>query len=461
MRTITANSTGTKFIEDLNYNFAETSGGGSISVLSSSMYGAVGDGVTDDTEALEELFADAYTEKKAICIEQGTYLIRRSLTLRSGMEIYGVGATLKKKAAVTTTLSSATTSGQTYIDVTSASGFAVGDQFFIADHRNDGVFPAANYCTYGVVTAINGNRISFKSCLNDAKVGCVKAHESGLQVSTSFALLRSWAPLYACDGVYIHDLTLDGNKQNSEAHEWSNSCIHIDSCHAFTGPYTMSATGIYYGTTQRNLVCKNVVIKNSPYDAISDQGAGGTIIDGCRMIDCYANGVHFGTEYDKGIVVNCIMSNCGAAGVFWCEEVNRIIVANNEIEGCNKGVSDVEYASPVKHSVVTNNIFKDITSVVFDFSNAEVNSKSGYGHVVIADNLIMDANGAIAKLAKLNFVTFTSNLVCEWAGSAPTYVIYADNINTAVIANNICPTATNYVDKDNVTNLKEANNSWN
>lgn len=458
MQAIIGNETGNQFISKLNNNFSEAGFGGA---LSSSQYGAVGDGVTDDTEALEDLFAAAYTAKKAVCIEAGTYLIRRSLTLRTGMEIYGIGgATIKKKAAYTTTLSASTTSGQTYIDVTDASGFEVGDQFFIADSNSSGIFPAANYCTYGVITAINGNRISFTSCLNAAKVGCVKAHASGLKVSSSFAIMRSWAPLYACDGVYIHDLTLDGNKQNDEAHEWSNAPIHLDADRGYS--YTYPATGITFNTIQRNMIASNLKIKNSPYDGISDQGRGGSIIQGCEITDCYAHGIHFGTEYNNAKVTNNTIKNCGYAGVFWCEDVNGVIVSSNYIEACNKGVSDVEYARPVKHSIICNNIFKNITSVVFDFSMAEVGTGyNGYGHIVIADNVIEQVNGVVANLVKLNFVTFTGNVICEWADSAPSYVVRADNINVAVIANNICPTATNYVDKDSATTLKEVNNSWN
>ena len=59
--------------------------------LSADAYGAVGDGVTDDTEALEALFADAAFLGKAAYIPAGTYLIRRPLTLKSGMEVYGDG----------------------------------------------------------------------------------------------------------------------------------------------------------------------------------------------------------------------------------------------------------------------------------------------------------------------------------------------------------------------------------
>lgn len=453
--TIKTSDIGNDFVAKINANFLEIpSGGGSDNAISVKSAGAVGDGITDDTDILEQVFSAAYLNNKAVFFDAGTYLIRRSLTLRSGMEIYGYHATIKKQSAVTTTLAQATEDGQTYIDVVSAYGFKVGDQFFISTNASDGI--GANGCTYGVITGIEDNRITFTSCLDSVKAGCVKAHAVGCKVSTSFAILRSWAPLYPCEGAYIHDITLDGNKNSYEAHEWSNSCIHID---ADLGR-SFTANGIVFNTIQRNTIIKNVIIKNSPYDGISDQGRGGAIIDGCRIEDCWASGVHFGTEYYSGKVVNCNISSCGKAGVFWCENVNDIIVAQCMIQSCNKGVSDVEFASPVKHSIICNNVFKSITSVVFDFSMAEVKGSSTYGHIVIANNIVERVKGVVANLVMLNYVSFTGNVICE-LDSIPSYIIRADRINVAVIANNVCPPATNYVDKDEATTLKEVNNSWN
>ena len=76
--------------------------------MQASGYGAVGDGVTDDTQALENLFDARHRMHKAAFFEPGTYLIRRALTLRNfGMEIYGDNATIKKREAVTTSLTQA------------------------------------------------------------------------------------------------------------------------------------------------------------------------------------------------------------------------------------------------------------------------------------------------------------------------------------------------------------------
>ena len=295
--------------------------------LSAKEFGAVGDGVTDDTDALERLFEAAFMLKKSVFFDPGTYLIRRSLLLRSGMDVYGEDATLKKRSAATTTLTEPAGVGQTYIDVTSVNGFNVGDQFCI--HNGDG----ANRCTYGIVTSIDENRIYFTSIISDQQSnypGCVFAYDTGTKVSTSFALLRSWSTRFECDGVSIHDLTLDGNRKNSEPKTWANSCIHLDSY--LPGGYTGSYTGIEYRNVQRDMVIRNVVIKNSPCDAISDQGEGGLIVRDCVIENPAMHGVHMGTVFNAAVVSNNTMTGSGSgAGVFFCQEVENVIVDGNTI----------------------------------------------------------------------------------------------------------------------------------
>ena len=451
--TVLTSDTGNDFVGKINRNF---SGGGSqSSALSAKSFGAKGDGSTDDTSALENLFAAAFEQKKAIYFESGTYLIRRSLVLRSGMEIYGKNATIKKRTAVTTTLTSSVPKGQAYIDVASASGFSVGDQFFIADSMN-GTFPAANYCTYGIVTNIVDNRIYFDNCLGSSYVGCEQAHESGLRVSTSFALLRSWATLNDCDGAYIHDITLDGNKVETEPNEWANSCIHIDSDRGRT--YTNSFSGVTYGSVQANLMVRNVTIINSPYDGISDQGRGGAVIDGCAIKDCYANGIHFGTEYSNAKVTNCTFKNLGLAGVFWCEAVSDIIVANNYFLDCRNGVNETGYGSPARNSIITGNDFDGITDVVFDFS---VNRSSGdYGGLVVANNIIKNVKNTVASFTTKSNFTFFGNVITNFT-TAPTYVIRLTSVSKAVVLGNTCPTNSNYIYKSSVSGLVESGNTWN
>lgn len=426
------------------------------SYLSAREFGAVGDGQTDDTDALEELFDAAFMLKKAVFFDPGTYLIRRSLLLRSGMEIYGEDATIKKPTAVTTTLTEPVAKGQTYLDVASSDGFNVGDQFFIADPNG------ANWCTYGIITAIDGNRISFTNIISDqqsAFPGCIKAYDRGLSVSTSFALLRSWAARFACDGVSIHDLTLDGNRTPSEPKSWANSCLHLDSYYA--GGYT-GQTGIMYRNVQRNLVASNLTIKNSPHDGISDQSEGGLIVKNCVIENSAMHGVHVGTRFAGGLVMGNRMQGNGSvgAGVFFCQTVTDVIVENNEITAFNHGCSDEEFGTAGKYITIRNNQFKNITNAVFDFLKATSNSHGG--GLLISDNKIQGLNTTIFSGTYLDNVIISNNVVSSVAAS-PSTLIRATNSRNVILSGNTVPSTLNVnqpVTATNTVNLIDDANSW-
>ena len=203
--------------------------------LSATDFGAVGDGVTDDTEALERLFATAAAKKMAVYIPRGTYMIRRPLTLVSGMEVYGDGFTsiIKKFPAawhkLTNSISTGVYNDDEYnsisVMVDGISGYHVGDHCFIS-YSNDPFQPKntkARYCTYGEIIEINDSlivengtkkyEVKIKSAHDSEKHGVVYSHPVGAVLSTSFPILRSWGFKDECINVYIHDICLDGNRQ--------------------------------------------------------------------------------------------------------------------------------------------------------------------------------------------------------------------------------------------------------
>ena len=60
--------------------------------------------------------------------------------------------------------------------------------------------------------------------------------------------------------------------------------------------------------------------------------------------------------------------------MFLCQNVVNVIVENNEIANFNHGVSDEEFATCGKFTIVRNNVFKNIASYVFDFLKASATS---------------------------------------------------------------------------------------
>ena len=424
--------------------------------LSAKDFGAVGDGVTDDTQALENLFDAAFLLKKAVFFDPGVYVIRRSLTLRTGMEVYGDKAVIKKRAAATTMLASEALKDQTFVDVVSVEGFNVGDQFVIADNAG------ANWCTYGIITEIKDNRIFFSNIISDSQSnypGCVRTYKAGLKVSTSFALLRSWASRFDCDGVYIHDLTLDGNRTVIEPRVWANSCIHMDSYCA--GGY-VGSSGIAYSHPQRNLTARDLVIKNSPSDAISDQSEGGLIVRDCYFENGAMHGVHLGTVFTGAVISKNKMVGNGdrGSGVFFCQEVTDVIIDNNQILSFNHGCSDEEFGSAGKFITIRNNFFNDIRGYVFDFMKATSDARGG--GLQISNNRIEGLSQSIFAGNWLDNVIFSNNVV-KSVTRAPASVVEVTNCDNVIISGNVMPdsSGSQSVNATSTTNLIDDRNSWN
>lgn len=55
------------------------------------MFGAIGDGETDDTNAFEECFIYAQTKGLNVYIPKGVYIVKNSLNLHSNLKVYGAG----------------------------------------------------------------------------------------------------------------------------------------------------------------------------------------------------------------------------------------------------------------------------------------------------------------------------------------------------------------------------------
>lgn len=461
---VTSGSSGTSGIDGISgtsgtsgtSGVSGTSGSSGVSGISDSIsvkdFGALGDNSTDDTTALESAFDYAFTNKKAVYFPSGTYLTSRSLILKSKMEVYGQNATIKKIAAVTATTTASTPENQGYVTVDSVTGFVVGRQIFIADTGG------ARYCTNGIIDSIDteNKRIYFTSLHNSIKVGAIRTHVSGTKVSTSFAILRTISAYYECVGAYIHNLTLDGNRQSTEPSEWTNGCIHID-------PVATELFGITYTYTQSNNTFRDLTIFNSPCDGISDQGNGGAIVDGCNIYNTYKHGVHFGTTYLNAKVNNCSFTSTGlsgssGSGVFWCQFAEDIIVTNNNFKDCYRGCSSVDFSTPPINSIISNNIFRNITNVVLDFSHTATGST--YGGLVIDGNIVIQLRNNFVKVGYLDSIVISNNIIRSIT-TAPSYLIIATSVNGLVVTNNLSVTNTNYVDSTNALKVVNANNTWN
>lgn len=466
----------------------DQSGAWNHTYLKATDYGAVGDGVTDDTEALEALFADAARLGKAAYIPSGTYMIRRPLTLKSGMEIYGDGdnSVIKKFPAAWHKLTDAIKTNVYNDDedhtitlkVDGISGYHVGDHCFISYSSNPFI-PSntrARYCSYGEIASIDSvpvvedgvekYEVKFKSAYDSEKHGVVYSHPVGAVLSTSFPILRSWSFKDECVNVTIHDICLDGNRQTNgpsynnvtyEPMEWANGCIHFDAYG------TNKVNGISYNKHSYNHIVVRCKIINSSYDGISDQGEGNLLVKDCVIENAAMHGVHMGTIFSGAIINGNTMTGNGVrgAGVFFCQDVTDVIVKDNTISSFNHGCSDEEYSTVGKYNIIRNNTFNNITSYVFDF----LMSSSGRhgGGLLIQGNRITGLKTTLFAGNYLDDVILSNNTI-ESVSSVPSTLIRTNGSNGVIIVGNTLPSGVSIstpVTANNATNLVDANNSWN
>ena len=425
--------------------------------VSSKEYGAVGDGVTDDTRALESLFEAAFRLKKAVYMEPGTYLIRRSLTLKSGMEIYGSEATIIREKAVMALLTEAADKNQNYIDVDDAGPFNVGDQIFI--YNEDG----ANCCTHAVITRKQDNRIYFYNVISDVQhdfMGCVKAYAPGTKVTTSFPLLRSWTARHECNGVTVRNLTLDGNRVDSEPVSWANSCLCIDDYRP--GGYTDS-TGVEYRNVQHGLTARYLTIKNSPGDGISDHGEGDLTVNDCIIENSAMHGIHMASGFSHALISGNTMTGNGlqGSGIFFNQDVSDLVIDNNTISSFVHGCAADESVSALRYVLIRKNQLKDITGHVFEFLKGSASVTPGF--IQVSNNTITGLNGFLFTGNCLKDVILSANEV-KSVTTVPPNMIKVLNSENVVLSSNKMPTSVVFstpVVSTGTTNLINVSNTWN
>lgn len=305
-------------------------------------YGAVADGVTDDTDAIEAAVTACLAADKVLYFPIGTYLIKRSIVMRSGMQIIGAkGATLTKAAAVTQLVQQNVAQEATEVYVVDASAYEVGQDCYLFD--GDGSCYGA---TIGVITQIDTDtdKITFEAYKS---TGALRAYNTGANTvfSSAFPLITTNHTKYAADDILIDGLTLDSNAQEDEPDGYVLAPIHT------------SQQSVTY--PQKNVVVRNCIILNSPSDGISIQGSENAWFEHNRIDGCVAKGIHFGTQITRVTVNKNDIQNCGETAIYWCDNVTKAIVTNNFIKDCVRGCSGMD--SLDKENIIAFNTFDNIT----------------------------------------------------------------------------------------------------
>lgn len=287
--------------------------------INASDYGAKGDGVTDDSAALNAAFAAASVKKGTVILLPGTYLVGATINIPNGVSLQGVGQpTLKVKDGSTADpalLSSNATSDSIISGVkldgnrSNASGFSnvcliynatrvvYENCYFtncrgIALYMNGAVNSGSRYCKF----YDNGtlNRVTSQS--SDRK--------------QSFACTSCTAPFALFNDIQTGGLDLISFTGSSDISIIGNRCVDNDS------------GSIYLSTNNGGVVSDNRV--NNCAGVVAAAGGNGIDIHDCN---------------DLVVTGNYCYKN-GAAGILVAGNSNRVSITGNVCKS-NKQVASV------------------------------------------------------------------------------------------------------------------------
>lgn len=293
----------------------------------------------------------------------GTYHMRNSVSLRSGVRIVGSGAdsVLLKEPEVKTKLAQDSESWQREVVLADPSGFQVGDGVClqVIDEWHHGA-----WFIQRSLVARDGNRFKLDRPL--------KSDDFTVKGKATIATLF---PLFNVDGVTdvrIENIALDGNRARQESlyHNWGNIL-----------------GGIWLNKSNR-IRMRKVISRKSCADGISAQTCNDISIEECHCHDNVGFGIHSGTGSHRPIARNNRLEN-NYIGFYFCWGVQHGLVENNLI--LNNSRFGVRLGEKDTDNVVRNNEIRDSGKVGVMFQKVDGGRAYSPDHNRIEKNRIVNS----------------------------------------------------------------------
>lgn len=332
--------------------------------LSVADFGAVGNGVTDDTLAIRKAITAAGVNGVLQFKAGKTYLISGRLAPQAGQTLLGYGSCIKRCNSASSATSTAISTGQSSVSITVAyaSGFRVG--------MDVTVFNGSSYDPNPhTITAINGNALTVSTSFS-------VAFPSGGTVVSCTSMIYSNAA-----DVQLIGLEFDGNRDNN----------------------TVLARWEIYNAVR--LAGARALVRDCYiHDEVSEGmyvGGDGVVIADNHVINCGGNGIHFsgsaGLKCTGNFVKNCNLLGTAPGHADGCiifsnmTEYAHIIGNYCENGICGVGSIDSDDNSSV---VIHGNVIRNCTTTAIE----GIVPSLRVGSLSIIGNLIFDS----VKIALLN-----------------------------------------------------------
>lgn len=351
--------------------------GGGVNAMA---YGTVGNGVTDDTAALQRAINAAVGGE--LIIPAGTYLLSDALIIPSNIKIRGMGWATHLKTGASMG-NGGPGVGVRLFDLTNVTNVHISDLFL------DGSFLVSLPSGHRVIHAFNSSRYTIKNCkfeTSGAAVASLNCYD--YWIIDNLMSISGNAGFPSHDGIIdqwygSHDFTIRGNLiYGNGMGKYGILATATDTADQPTPMYNMSITeNKIYNVSQcgiwvmgRSGVCYDFVVANNLVQNVS-QFYGLAVSDSTR-----------------GTVIGNVVKNTARSGIRIYSEYNdtavqRMILANNVFENTNTSLeASVDPGSAISvtdlssNVIVDNNIVKGTTHRYAVFIGTNASNVSVYGN---------------------------------------------------------------------------------
>jgi len=345
-------------------------------VLHVDEFGAVGDGVADDTAAIQSAIS-ATPQHGVLEFAPGAIYLCSDEIGASGRHITLVGndATLKRAPAQQTTLADPATDGVTTINVSDAAalGVEVGGQIILVDTSapNGGRADGEEAGPF-TISSIVGNTLTLDSAvgMSDSKSGDSQ-WDAGATVLKVYAQIRQGEDFQ----LHIYNMRFDGNRSNNAVHQgWTvNPCIaRVGRGSVISGctVHSMPNEGLFLGHWCTVTNCTAYDLNGSFTHTSSAPGqadpSGAVILSNNRIARAGEVGPGI-SEHSEGVFT-------------WSSSAGKVVVEGNVVENCIQGFTGV--MNDIGELVMTGNLVKNVNGIL-QVRGLDKN----YKNIVISNNV--------------------------------------------------------------------------
>ena len=424
-------------------------------IQSAEDFGAVGDGVADDTAALRSLISASGIGGLVRLTAGKTYSVSGSLVLLAGQTVYGYGASIKRCDQIASTTATNIPTGVSPVQVSVANGalFSVGNDVTV---YNGATYDPRRH----TILAISGNDLTLGTSFT-------VAFPTGGTVITCGAIITAFTENVRVFGVEIH-----GNRAN-------NTGLAKWETHA----------GIYISGD--GTVVRDCYVHDEVSEGI-ELGGVGCIADNNIIMNCGGNGIHFtgssGGKAQGNYIknVNLLGTATGHAdgGIIFSNSTEDSIITGNYVDTAICGVASIDYVGN-SSVVISGNIIKNcsVSAIEGIFPNATAGGKVSIIGNMIYDSKVVEINytpsfntsygpsqwiisgnyleNTAIKIAKAFYICVTGNILNS-AENTTTVMVEINDSQTVSVANNQITGGVNgiYSSGENVSAMKISGNTF-